>query len=375
MKILFCNIGTKDSIEGHRCFDIRWVNLMSDFADITVLSPCEGWYEGLDVKFTECVSVITFDASEILKKRKNYNNRIWDSSLFRHIPYKAVVYGQLLIQKEISLDEKYNYDVIVASTFNIFAAALMKKKIRNLKKLFVIEHNCDAYQKRTWRPFFYSIKDCYHHIVMESEAQAELQKKYDIKHEKIHYIPHMLNPIEGTELVDSGYDVVGISNSNSDEEIKVIIEEEETTHFFEKNNLHAIFRAHNINYDGNEYLKVFSGRLSLSYAEYNGLMCYAKVIIAPFGKEFGMHSSGTIQDAMTLRKPIIGSPFPTMLQYEKQLPNVCQTYNNVKELKVKILATCNRKEKFEEEFVRFSESHSNEFIIAQMKKAFQQYSS
>lgn len=377
MKILFCNIRAKYSIEGHRCFDIRWVNLMSSFADVTVLAPCEGWYERLDVKLADSVSVVVYDTSEILEEKKAFTGRNGKIGLFRrkYIAYKNIVNDQLIIKKIISLDEKEDYDFIVASTFNIFAAALMKKKIRNLKKLFVIEHTCDIYKKRTWRPFFNFIKDCYHHIVMESEGQVELQKKYNIKHEKIHYIPHMLNPIEGTELVDSGYDVVGISNSNSDEEIKAIIEEEETTHFLEKNNLHAIFRVHDINYDGSEYLKVFSGRLSLSYAEYNGLMYYAKVIIAPFGKEFGMRSSGTIQDAMTLRKPIIGSPFPTMLQYEKQLPNVCQTYNNIKELKVKILDTCNRKEKFEEEFARFSESHSNEFIIAQMKKAFQQYSS
>ena len=46
-KILYCNACALYMIEGHRYFDVKWANLLSKFADVTLLSGAnEGPLQG-----------------------------------------------------------------------------------------------------------------------------------------------------------------------------------------------------------------------------------------------------------------------------------------------------------------------------------------
>ena len=365
-KILFCNIREQWTIRGHKQFDIKWVNLMASLFDVTVLTPMASWYDDCQVCFKDSVKIEVCNFKEDLESVKVRQN--WNKKFYPHIPYRTIKHDLYVIKEIEELDKKYNYDYIVASTADIFALFLSRKKTL-FDKLYVIEHSCNAYTKRTWRLIYTLIKNKYSHIVMEQPGVDVLKADYMIPEQKICYIPHMLNIVDSKCKSMFNYDIVGISNSNDEEEISKIIEYEKEHHFFETNKIHAIFRSRNLVYES-EYLKVFKGRMGLSYEDYNGILANAKILILPFGVKFGVRSSGTIQDALSLKKPIIGSPFGTLNYYKKMFPHICYTYSNIQELERKILQILNDASDYSNEFASFAEQHSDECIRNQMKKIF-----
>ncbi len=365
-KILYCNLRDKRTVEGHRHFDVKFVRLLAAFADVTLLEPEKGWYEypGNGIKLE------TYDAEAEISRKKAVNWRIWNKGTFRHLAVRSHAANSLLIKHIAALDKRDHYDYIIVSTMDIIAFSWMSGRLSGIGRYYLIEHQCSAYEKATWRFFFNRFKDKIHHIVMELDGVGYLCNRYNISEKKVHHIPHMLNPVKGIALnCAAKYDVVGISNSNDDCEIQRIIDAERERHFFEKNGILAIFRSRCLEFR-DDYLHVFAGRMGLSFEEYYGYISNAKVIILPFGTGFGMRSSGTIQDAFSQSIPIIGSPFPTMLQYQRSMPHTCLTYSSEKELEEKILWVVCGKQDNESEFEWFRGGHSDECIISRMETIF-----
>ncbi len=144
---------------------------------------------------------------------------------------------------------------------------------------------------------------------------------------------------------------------------------EKREHFFEKNNIKVILRSKSIEFDSKN-LVVFAKRLGLTFEEYYGYILSSKIVLLPFGIEFGVRSSGTIMDALSNRKPIIGSAFPALSEYSSRMANICHTYENTNELKNKIKQLLTSNEKYDKEYDEFIREHSDEFILQQMKTTF-----
>lgn len=366
-KILFCNLRDKRTVEGHRQFDVRFARLLASFAEVTLLEPEKGWYEypGHGIKLK------TYDAEAEAAQKKFVNWRIWNKGIFRHLAIKSHAANSMIIRYIMALDQTIHYDFIIVSTMDIIAFSWMSGRLSGVDRYYLIQHQCSAYEKMTWRIFFSRFKNNIHHIVMESDGVEYLCRRYRIPARLVHHIPHMLNPVKGL-LSNSAakYDVVGISNSNDDGEIRRIIDAERERQFFKKHGISAILRSKTLEFR-DDYLYVFAGRLGLSFEEYYGYISNARVILLPFGTGFGLRSSGTIQDAFSQGIPIIGSPFPTMLQYQKDMPHTCLTYSSQEELETLIVEALGREQKFESEFETFRCAHSDERIISRMKEMFE----
>lgn len=365
-KILYCNCRDSWTIEGHKYFDVKWVNLLAECMDTTLLWPEDSWYN--DVR--NDVKKIIYNPEKDINKKRIPNWKIWEKGFLKRLCIKNHSKNKLIIKKVIDIDKENHYDYILISTLDLISFIMAKPNFKNLDKIYVIQHQCGAYSKKTMRFLFSLLKNKIHYIVMESDGIEYMSREYGIKKDRIHYIPHMLNPVKKQEdNKQKLYHIVGISNSNDEQEIKKIIDLEKEDGFFEKNRIFAIFRSQSIEFE-DEYLKVFAGRLNLSFQEYYSYIVNAKLILLPFSVEFGLRSSGTIMDAFSNHIPIAGSPFLTMLQYQKQFPNICMTYSSMKELKEIIKKVLAREENYEDEYELFCDLHSSSSIIEQCQKIF-----
>lgn len=366
MQILYCDLRAKWTVKGHRYFDVKWAHLLREVANVTLLCPDEEWYEDVNCN----IHKETYNALEKLDKNKVLNWSIWSKWVFRHFAIKDHIEASMYIKRIIELSKNSQYDYILIGSIDLISYYFNRNKLKKISKLVFNNQSVSAFKTGILHCLFMKVKDDFIHIVMEKDGIEYMSQNYGIEKSKIHYIPHMLNPINRNlnANVDS-YDIVGISNSNEDEEVLKIIEMEKKEHFFKKNGLRAIFRSKELEYD-NSSLKVFKGRLGLTYDEYYTYITNSKIIVLPFSTRFGLRSSGTIMDAFSQEIPIIGNPFMTMIQYNRQIPNICKLYTTVDELKDNIIELINRKKEYKEEYEFFCKTHSNEFIINQIKETF-----
>lgn len=370
MKILYCDLCPKSTVEGHKHFDAAWCQLLSNIADVTLLSFENEWYKEIGENIDEYI----YDISDELNKRKWLSWKIWEKGNFRRLCVNDHVEANLYIKKALELNKEKHFDYIIIGALDIISYLFYRKKLLKASKLAVIEHSADRYNIGITNKIFLKIKNDFTHIVMEEDAITHFSDKYGINKGIISYIPHMLNSIAADKPVKiegQTYDVVGISNSNNDNEVAKIINLEKEDNFFANNGLKAIFRSRNLEYES-QNLKVFKGRLGFSYEEYYTYIRMAKVVVLPFSTGFGLRSSGTIMDTFSQNVPIIGNPFGTMIQYNRSLPHICKLYTTMDEFKKGIFELISLNGDYQDEYRYFQETHSDDFIIAQMKKTFVQ---
>lgn len=326
MKILYVNISEERAYEGHKLFDMEWAEGLSMISDVDLIQPSEGWFSNDNGR----VNLITYNQN--LKGITWLSRGIFNKGLLKRIDLYQKAKNARLYKFIENLDEKNNYDVILAAHLDylMFLFRFWNSKIT--KKLYMIEHSPEIYSKWVYRDTSLFFKNQIYHVVMEKAAVRFYIEKMHISPNRIKYIPHPLNQVDYLGKSDvKKYNVVALSNSNSDKKIKKIIEQEERVGFLRKKRISMIVRSKEIEYDS-EYLKVFTGRLSLSFEEFYGYILKSDVVVLPFGEEFGARTSGTIIDGLSNNKPVIGTSFATMCQYADEYPSVCKVYNTIDEL-------------------------------------------
>lgn len=365
MRILYCNLRPKWAVKGHIYFDAKWVHLLSDLAEVTLLCYENEWYENISDNIHKEVCDVV---SKIDKEWVSW--KVWSKGQLKRLGIKDHAESNLYIKRVIELSRKNQYDYIIIATLDMISYYIYRKQLRKTGKMVLIVHSIDDLRNGIINKIFVKVKNDFKYIVMEEEGSDYLSEIYDIDKSRIYFIPHMLNPV--TSAIDTNiddYDIVGISNSNDDNEVKKIICLDKYEHFFERNGLRAILRSMNIEYSSTG-LKVFRGRLGLSYDEYYTYISKARLILLPFSDHFGLRTSGTIMDAFSQGIPILGNCFKTMEQYSRQVPNICKIYSTMEEFKKYTLQLVERTDKYDEEYQLFQDNHSDIFIIHQMKKLF-----
>lgn len=369
MKILYANLKEHGAIKGHKLFDMHWAQIFSQIGDVDVLCPSERWYGNIPPG----INIISFNPETYLIKNKIINSKIFSRGYlarlclyFRAISYEYLKYA-------CYLDNKKHYDVIVFSTLDVLSFALGFRKFRSPKKIFIIEHMLSMYEKEADQVFYSCYKNKVNHIVMEKGAVPIYINTHGIKQELLNYIPHPLNTIAQDKIlkVDWYYDVVGISNSNSEQEIKSIIEFETDKGFFRKNRIKVLFRSKSFVFDDG-WLKVISGQAPLLSEEYYTYIDMAKIIVLPFDISFGLRTSGTIIDALSNNTCVLGSEFATMKQYETEYPLICHTYGTTAELfgKIKYMLKTDRTQSINLEFASFKNERSDLELVNSAKTIF-----
>lgn len=366
-KILYANVRERASVRGHIYFDSQWVNQLSNLYDVDLLCLQENWYKDI----SNDVNQIVYEPEQHIRLRKLWKSKIFQQGILSHLSLYEHNISRAIFNYICKLDKINNYDYIIFSTFDVMNLSVNYGKISNPKKIFLIEHKIDIYNQKALRVFFDLYKNKVNHIVMEKDGIDYLKENYSIDKNLIHYIPHPLNVVREEKKDDLiNYDVVGISNSNSEDDIQKIIDMEIRDKFFESNKIKVLLRTKSIEYE-DKWLKIIAGNVNLTFQEYYTYIVNSGVVILPFDISFGLRSSGTIIDAFSNHVPIIGTDFSTMRQYNKEYKEICRIYHSVDELKSLILDMVQVKtEKMNGCFEKFIEDRSDMGMQKYIKNTF-----
>lgn len=269
------------------------------------------------------------------------------------------------------VDKKNQYDCIISITYNEVAFGLGRFYFRDVEKIFLMHHNnLDSIaNSKIKKMVFSTYVNKVRHIVQCRFISENMKKQYNIVPAKLLVWPHPLNSI--TEELSEIYlgneiDCVGISNSNDENIINEIIQIEDTTQVIKGSNLHIVLRSKEREYD-NGYLKVIRGFLSKK--EYDAYIARGKIIFLPFPLKFYNRMSGTVIDAFSNYKTVIATPFELIKVCKKIYPQITRYYSLETFVdEVKALSMVEKDELRKQEFMRFLELHSSEYLSSNMHK-------
>lgn len=345
MKILYVNF--INEVWGHKRLDVNLIEYLSTFADVTVISPV-GWYSNLP----SSVKVINYTLQS--KPKKN--------------PKQVYHYSIEIMKFASKIDKKEKFDYIFAATFHTYVQALGRFLFKNQNRIYLMHHyNTDTLERRKPNFFFSLYVNKVNHIVFEKFIGDYLMERYGLSKERLLILPHPLykNKIEN---ISPKYACVGISNSNDEDFIKEIIMIEKEQRIFENNNIHVILRSKTQTFD-NGYLNVFTGYLEQD--DYDYYINNTSSIFMPFPKSFKYRMSGTLMDALSNEKILLGTDVPLLKLYQEKYPHICYVVKNPYEfinevIKINDLDINNIKQ----EFILFENDHSSKKIINTLKNTF-----
>lgn len=343
MKILYMNLLYNNS--GQRRMDENIIRELVKIADVFVVCP-EGWYE----RVVDGASYIYYCPETSIKNNrvKNYINST-----------KNIWFANKLSKRGFDYYLFASYETAIFSVWNFLNP-------RVLSRCYVIHNNNidGVNEKKLKRLFFSTYARKINHIALESFIGDYIKKEFQLKEKTVFVLPHPLNFNNCNK--NKVYDCVGISNSNDDAWINDIIQLEEKTNFFKKNECRVLLRSKEYSYDDG-FLSVIKGWLS--DADYNEYINTARSIFLPFPESFRYRMSGSVVDAFSNHTVVFGSSIPLFIYYSNIYKNICkvvrsseefcnavieQKYNNVNEM----------------DFDLFIQEHSREQVLNALKKMF-----
>lgn len=334
---------------GHKRLDQSIIKFLSTFANIIVVSP-RNWFDTEklpDVKFIEYKS-----------EKSTINNKRIQSYLSH--------FNILKCASEV--DNQYKFDYIFFASYHTAIMVLALWKLKQLDRVFILHHNnidnLDKSKKQQMMFKLYSNK--LNHLVFENFIGTHLLEKYKIDKDRIFVLPHALNEVEG--LSEKLYDCVGISNSNSEEWIKEIIEKEKNEDILKSSGKHVVLRSKEMEFD-NGFLKVIKGYLT--DRDYYNCIRGAQVVFLPFPNSFRYRMSGSIIDAFSNNTIVIGSKIPIFESYEIEYPNICHTVDTSECLIEYIISGAKITDVQLKEFNEFKSKHSDKVIEEKLRTIFE----
>lgn len=338
MRILYVNF--IDNLWGHKRLDENLIEILSTFAEVTVISP-NGWYEYL--------------SSEV--KVINYNPK----SIFRNISRISHYYSLKIMKFAAKLDKKEKYDYIFVASFDTYALALGRLFFKKQNRLYVMHHNnTDMLSRKKVNFFFKTYVYKVKHIVLEKFIADYLIERYLLSSVNVLILPHPLYKNKSVSVLKK-FVCVGISNSNDENLIKEIIVSEKENKILEKNNLFVILRSKTQTFD-NGYLKVITDYLETD--NYNYFINNACSLFLPFPETFKFRMSSSIMDGLSNKTIVIGTDIPMLKTYSKKYPHICYIVKNSDEFleRVKTIKNFNSSSIIKQEFKEFEEGHSRKKI-------------
>lgn len=279
--------------------------------------------------------------------------------------YRKTLYG-LRVQRFISkLYESYVIDATFVVTYDEISLAI-GKFLRYIKGPFFVFQNLnpdDILESRIHSFAFSLIKNRVYSVVLGGFIKDILITKLNLSPGRVLVFPHPMNLVDNKIIAD--IDCVGISNSNDENIVESIIESEKREGLIKKNNLKVILksRKHAFN-NGN--LIIISGFIDSSL--YDDYISRAKCIFIPFPISFKSRISGTLIDALSNNKCVIGTKTPAIIHSSKCYNNVIKIFekssfvNDIKDSSIDNLLK-------EEDFARFKKQHSDDVLSKILSKA------
>lgn len=324
-----------ENLFGHKRENEAIIRQLCKIADVTVVFP-DGWLQDLP----EDVHVISYEPHTSCKNKK--------------VALVIKSFKYMLFAKKLDRERRFSYIFFSAcSIYTMIFSACWFKDIEN--RMYVLHHNLSdqlgySFSKR-WA--FKIFKGKINHVLLESFIAKNLIEEHHVAADKIFCIPHPLNRSENHHEIK--YDFVGISNSNDEKWISDVIALEKKEELFKRNGIKILLRSSMVEYT-NGALTVFKG--VIKDEEYYDLILSGKWILLPFPLSYKFRMSGTIVDAFSNGKIILGSNIPLLQYYEERFPYICKVGVDPKGL-VSFYKNYRQEEgKESQDFQRFVSLHS-----------------
>lgn len=261
------------------------------------------------------------------------------------------------------MQKKNNISDIVCLTYGDFGFFFSLLLIPSRINLYIMHHaNVDSMSRSHIKKLMFNIyKKRFIHIVNSGFMGDYLKNSIGVDSSKVLVWPHPLNPItiSQKELI---YDCVGLSNSNDERIIDQIIELERQTGVIKRNNLHVILKSTYNKFD-NGYLQVFNGFIDKTI--FDDYVSKARCLFMPFPDSYQMRMSGTLMDALSNNKILLGTNIP-IIEYSKRMyPNIVHVFD-IDTFVSTILKLKIKNPEAEKEFELFKNNHSDEYLASLM---------
>lgn len=324
---------------GHKTQNKCYINLLAKYFDVYVTCP-KNWYDGsLNANVIE-------DNKFLIGKGK----------------FKARFNSIRSLIKNCALTKIIKPDYIFISSYDTMIMALfihfLKKTCKN--RLKILHHiNVDEINNKIKRFFFKTYMNKVDHVVFEEFIEEYLINEISVNKKNIFVLPHQLN-IKDLNNKKQLYDCVALSESNSESSIYKIIKNEILNSTIKNNNKKIILKSKLYEYD-NGALKVIMGYLDDN--EYNRYIANTLYVYMPFSLNFNYRMSGTLVDALSNNKIVLGSNIKLLKYYSKKYPHICKIVNNEKDL-IKIINEIEKADinTYLDEFLKFRYNHSDKVI-------------
>ncbi len=344
-RILFME--ARENLFGHKRQNEAIINVLSEIAELTIVFPSE-WFQTIP----QNVKYYQFTPDFICKKEN----------------FAQIIKSLQCMKFAKSLDQKMHFDCIFFASYNIYAMVLSRLMFRkHCERVYILHHNISdqldvSLSKRICFSLF---KKKTKHILIEDFIRNSFIQKQHVPDNLTYFFPHQLNIEKQSSHIT--YDYTGISNSNDEKWIKKIIAEERKTSILKNTGIRILLRSVHYEYD-NGFLTVFKG--ILDEQKYYKIIMESRVILIPFPKEFRYRISGSVADAFSNEKRVIGSNIPLIKKYHDDYPHICKTGVQIHD----IIKDYNNKEKYEtickKEFNQYKASHSYEAFKDAFRKIF-----
>lgn len=346
MKILFLDF---IYAKGHESFNKNILECLMKFSETYIFSQ-QGYYKHYEN-----------DLKDAIINEKNDFKKLKGSMLSR-------LRSLYIMSKSATYSKKIKADVIFVTCFETLSFALGRHFFKDSKKIYIFHHNnTDELINRTKRKVFSRYMNKVNHIVYEEFIKEYLVVEIGVDPQRVSVLPHPMNEFSVVDRTKSCNLCIALSNSNNELWINSIIAAEKDQKKFMKSNTKLVVKSKSSVFD-DEYLKVFKGFLEKS--KYDEYVSNSSIVFIPFPDKFKNRMSGTLVDALSSKKIVIGTDIPLMNIYANKYPHICKIVSNIDELIYELDNIKYDGPSINMEFEKFIETHSKVKIVSSLKELF-----
>lgn len=342
MKVLYFNALYE---LGHKYIDKKNIYNLSRISELTVLEP-KGWYD-------EMLEGVTYKESAWERNRKYGRIDSWICALKN-------------CRAAAKLAKVSEIDIIIFGEYELITILIALLFFQRDARIIVYNHNnIDQLEYSAVKRYIFSkLKNKVYNCVLEPFIKDMLLNRYGVQEERILVWPH---PIErDKENADDNiiYDCVGISNSNDEQTVKDILENEIKFETIKKSGKHIILRTKTLDTFDNGFLTIIKGWISQE--RYEKYINQTQSILVSFPTSFRYRVSATVLEGLINKKIIVGADVPLMRYYADKYPSLCFIYKNGEVLDA--IESINKHQIDMQSYDAFLQDHSDIYLQRVMEK-------
>lgn len=335
--------------ETHKRLNQSYIRLLSKFSEVYLIN-----YSGYYDEFSACSNIKLINVNINNKNRNKVMNRI--------------NYAKNILRTHNSLKRYYkDIDYIFITGYECITITIYPYLFpRNIPAYLFHHQHLDQINHGIKGILFKIYQDKFKHIVLEKIFRNYLTNKLKVNEKDVFVLHHTL--LSKSVIKEKNNKVnllLGISSNNDENIIKQIIDDEIYNKTLERHNYKMILRSHKYEY---ESFSLIVYNKFLSVEEYESLYSNADAILVLVVNDFHYRVSGTIFDAVSQEKYILGVKIPIIKMYEKLYPSVFKSFSSYEDLKSILIK--NDFNMLDKEVKNLKNRHADERITDELKQIF-----